>query len=81
MTTDEKYKIYFYYRHLIDNSLQKHLLDEEVYEDLYNACIGALFYAINEIGDNIKQMNDKDFKAFALFHIKSAINNILNERD
>lgn len=81
MATDEKNKIYYEYRYLIDGNLKMHSLTEDEYEDLYYTGIGALFDLIDIYGDNIKHMDQKDFKISALFHIKSAINNILNERD
>jgi DNA-directed RNA polymerase specialized sigma subunit len=77
----EKDKIYYDYRYLIDDILKKYSLPEEEYDNLYYSSIKALMDAIDAYEYNIKQTNDSDFKTFALFRIKSAINNILNKKD
>lgn len=79
MTTDDRFDLYLEYRYLIDNVVQKYSTDKLDYETLYDAGISGLFSAIDEYECNIKQRDMKDFKIFALFHIKSAINEVLNK--
>ena len=81
MTTDERLKIYVKYQYLIDNVVQKYSPDKYNIDDLYYAGIGGLFLAIDEYKNNIIHMEDRDFIVFVIFHIKNAINKILNNKD
>jgi hypothetical protein len=70
MTTDERMKLYYEYRYLVDDYMNRYSPNKPDYEDILDLAIGGLFLAI----DSIDQCGD-DFKSFALFHIKSFINN------
>lgn len=77
MITDEKMDIYFEYRYLIDNVLQKYLPEKYDYEELYDAGIRGLMESIDEYGRQI-ELDNIDFKLFALFYIKREINKTIN---
>ncbi|MDD3172926.1 MAG: sigma factor [Herbinix sp.] len=74
-TIELNFALYFEYRKLIDNELKRYI-GKSNYEELYDAGIAGLFKAIDSMEENYI-----DFKTFALFHIKSSINNILNYKD
>jgi DNA-directed RNA polymerase specialized sigma subunit len=73
MTVNEKYKIFFEYRYLIDSDLQKYSPDKYDIEELYDAGIAGLFRAIDEMN-----VSSDDFNQYTLFYIKNAINKRIN---
>jgi len=78
MTTDERFKIYYEYRYLIDNELQKHSSNNNDIEQIMDAVIAGLFIAIDDMPEDIINV---DFKMMALFHSKNQTNNILSFKD
>lgn len=78
MTMNERYKIFFNNRYLVDKEIKNFSSDKYDLEKLYDAGISALHKVIFTMEEDC-DFNIKDIKLYLLFHIKSGINQFLQE--
>lgn len=77
MTIEEKYKIYFEYRYLVEDILKNYPSDKYDIEELANSGICSLLNRIDKFDSNMKLLVIKDFETFVLFNSKSEIKDLI----